>query len=180
MLIISDLSCPCSFAAHRVLKLKARRSAADHSPENDISTYNVHLNHTSGHAHLLESKGSQRANAQHKNHQSVQISLQGTGILEHNARSLSLCSLVETVFRIHWHLIIRLISLLFRIAILVLCGGCHRNGCLILIYILWCAHRSADRHFTCECNNKGFKSDSVSWNSSDILTRYSLLLQKET
>lgn len=80
-----------------------------------------------------EVRRSQRANAQHKNHQSVQISLQGRDILEHNARSLSLCSLVETVFRIHWHLIMCLISLLFRAAILVLCGGCHRNGCLILI-----------------------------------------------
>lgn len=45
--------------------------------------------------------GSQRANAQRKNHQSAQISLQGRDILEHNARSLSLCSLVEAVFRIH-------------------------------------------------------------------------------
>lgn len=78
-------------------------------------------------------KESQRANTQHKNHQFLQISLQGRDILEHNARSLSLCSLVETVFRIHWHLIMCLISLLFRAAILVLCGGCHRNGCLILI-----------------------------------------------
>lgn len=83
--------------------------------------------------HTLWSQKGVKKNAQHKNCQSVQISLQGRDILEHNARSLSLCSLVETVFRIHWHLIMCLISLLFRAAILVLCGGCHRNGCLILI-----------------------------------------------
>lgn len=101
MLFISDVSSPYPFAAHLILKVEARRSAAEHSPEKDISVYIMHLNHTSGHAHLLDSKRSQRANAQDKNHQSMQISLQGRGMLEHNARSLSLCSLVETVFRIH-------------------------------------------------------------------------------
>lgn len=51
--------------------------------------------------HTLWSQKGVKENTQHKNCQSVQISLQGRDILEHNARSLSLCSLVETVFRIH-------------------------------------------------------------------------------
>jgi len=131
MLIISDLSYPYPFAVLYVLEGKEVSCRAFLGEGH----FSLHHRPWSQEWTCTPSgdKGSQRANAEHKNHQSVQIGLQGRDILEHNARLLSLCSLVETVFRIHWHLIICLISLLFRIAILVLCGGCHRNGCLILI-----------------------------------------------